>query len=189
MSDYTLSRRDPQYVGSAKEILALEEERKLIDKGEETNISKELEELVAHVQKDTTNLEEFLKTTGFGSLVYAVKPGDGSAREQAASCQKVLGGLANISVEYATKRYRSNLVNWGILPFTAEPSVMDKLERNDYIYLERIKDKLANGVKQIPATLIKENGTTQQIQLNLNDIEPEEKEVLLKASLINFYKN
>ncbi|ONI47569.1 hydratase, partial [Candidatus Epulonipiscium fishelsonii] len=188
MSDYTLSRRDPEYVGSAKEILALEEERRLVDKGEKTYTSEELTKLVKYIDKNANPIE-FAKTTGFGSVVYAVKPGDGSAREQAVSCQKVLGGLANITVEFATKRYRSNLVNWGILPFTADPSVMDKLSREEYIYIKGIRESLAKGVKIIDATLYRHDGTTEQLQLFLNDIEPEEKEVLLNGSLINFYKN
>ncbi len=115
-------------------------------------------------------------------------PGDGSAREQAASCQRVLGGLANITVEYATKRYRSNLVNWGILPFTADPSVIDELDRNDYIYIPGMRTKLVNGEKSIMATVIKAN-ETKEIELRLNDVAKEEKEVLLDGSLINFYKN
>lgn len=187
MSDYTLSRRDPEYVPTAKEIQALEDERREFVKGNTTEISNELRELVVKVAGDV-NVEEFLKSTGFGSVVYAVKPGDGSAREQAASCQRVLGGLANITVEYATKRYRSNLVNWGILPFTADPSVIDELERNDYIYIPGMRTKLVNGEKSIMATVIKAN-ETKEIELRLNDVAKEEKEVLLDGSLINFYKN
>lgn len=187
MSDYTLSRRDPEYVPTAKEIQALEDERREFVKGNTTEISNELRELVVKVAGDV-NVEEFLKSTGFGSVVYAVKPGDGSAREQAASCQRVLGGLANITVEYATKRYRSNLVNWGILPFTADPSVIDELDRNDYIYIPGMRTKLVNGEKSIMATVIKAN-ETKEIELRLNDVAKEEKEVLLDGSLINFYKN
>lgn len=187
MSDYTLSRRDPEYVPVAKEIQALEDERKEFVRGNTKEISKELRELVARVAGDV-NVEEFLKSTGFGSVVYAVKPGDGSAREQAASCQRVLGGLANITVEYATKRYRSNLVNWGILPFTADPSIVDELDRNDYIYIPGMRTKLVNGEKSIMATVVKAD-TTKEIELRLNDVAEEEKEVLLDGSLINFYKN
>jgi aconitate hydratase len=187
MSDYTLSRRDPEYVPTAKEMQELEDERREFVKGNISEISNELKALVAKVAGDV-NVEEFLKTTGFGSVVYAVKPGDGSAREQAASCQRVLGGLANITVEYATKRYRSNLVNWGILPFTADPSVINELDRNDYIYIPGMRTKLVNGDKSVMATVIKANGT-KEIELRLNDVAEEEKEVLLDGSLINFYKN
>lgn len=187
MSDYTLSRRDPEYVPAAKEIQALEDERKEFVRGNTKEISNELIELVAKIAGDV-NVEEFLKSTGFGSVVYAVKPGDGSAREQAASCQRVLGGLANITVEYATKRYRSNLVNWGILPFTADPSIIDELDRNDYIYIPGMRTKLVNGEKSIMATVVKAD-TTKEIELRLNDVAEEEKEVLLDGSLINFYKN
>lgn len=188
MSEFTLSRRDPQYVSTAKEMLELEEERRLVEKNSKTTLTSELIELISKVAPEK-DMSTFVKNTGFGSVVYAVKPGDGSAREQAASCQKVLGGLANIAVEYATKRYRSNLVNWGILPFTADKSVMDQLNRNDYIYIKDIRTQLQNNVKISDAIVISEDGTTKTIKLYLNDIAPEEKEVLLEGSLINFYKN
>ncbi len=188
MSEFTLSRRDPQYVSTAKEMLELEEERRLVEKNSKTTLTSELIELISKVAPEK-DMSTFVKNTGFGSVVYAVKPGDGSAREQAASCQKVLGGLANIAVEYATKRYRSNLVNWGILPFTADKSVMDQLNRNDYIYIKDIRTQLQNNVKTSDAIVISEDGTTKTIKLYLNDIAPEEKEVLLEGSLINFYKN
>ena len=188
MSEYTLSRRDPEYVGTAKGIQELEEERRAFENNSVNEVSNEMKDLVSHVANGV-EIEEFLNNTGFGSVVYAVKPGDGSAREQAASCQKVLGGLANITVEYATKRYRSNLVNWGILPFTAAPEIMDELDRNDYILVPGIRTKLVKGEKSIAATVIKVDGTTKEIELRLNDIAKEEKEVLLEGSLINFYKN
>ena len=187
MSDYTLSRRDPEYVPTAKAMQTLEDERRAFVKGEISEISKELQELVKVISPKCST-EEFLQDTGFGSVVYAVKPGDGSAREQAASCQRVLGGLANITVEYATKRYRSNLVNWGIIPFTADPNVINELDRNDYIYIKGMKKKFINGEKTIIARVIGEN-KDKEIELKLNDVTKEERQVILDGSLINFYAN
>ena len=187
MSDYTLSRRDPQYVPAAKEIQALEDERRAFVKGKNSQYSEELRELAGKINSDIS-VKEFLNKTGFGSVVYAVKPGDGSAREQAASCQRVLGGLANITVEYATKRYRSNLVNWGIIPFTADPSVINELDRNDYIYIQGMRRKFLNGEKSVIAKVIGEN-KEEEIELIFSDVTEEEREVILDGSLINYYAN
>ncbi len=187
MSDYTLSRRDPEYVPVAKEILELEEERREIEGGKD-EVSPEIKE-VANKIAPNVEVKEFLSNTGFGSVVYAVKPGDGSAREQAASCQKVLGGLANITVEYATKRYRSNLVNWGILPFTAAPEIVKELDRNDYIYIKGMRSKLEAGEKTIEASVIKADGSIKTVELFLNDVAEDEKEILLDGSLINYYRS
>ncbi len=187
MSDYTLSRRDPEYVPAAKSIQALEEERKDFVRGNVSEVSEELKTLAEAINPNSS-VEEFLNNTGFGSVVYAVKPGDGSAREQAASCQRVLGGLANITVEYATKRYRSNLVNWGIIPFTADQSVINELDRNDYIYIPKMRSKVVNGEKTIIAKVIGTN-KEKEIELKLNDVTEEEAQVILDGSLINFYAN
>lgn len=187
MSDYTLSRRDPAYVPVAKEIQKLEEERQAIVKGNQVELSEDLNALINKVLENVDSTKEnFIKNTEFGSVIYAVKPGDGSAREQAASCQKVLGGLANISVEYATKRYKSNLINWGMIPFTASPEIINELDRNDYIYIEGIRKKLEENTTTINALLIKEN-TVKTIELKLEDISKEDKEIILNGSLINFY--
>ncbi|MDX8334993.1 hydratase [Candidatus Cetobacterium colombiensis] len=187
MSDYTLSRRDPAYVPVAKEIQKLEEERQAIVKGNQVELSEELNALIDKVLENVDSTKEnFIKNTEFGSVIYAVKPGDGSAREQAASCQKVLGGLANISVEYATKRYKSNLINWGMIPFTASPEIINELDRNDYIYIEGIRKKLEENATTINALLIKEN-TVKTIELKVEDVSKEDKEIILNGSLINFY--
>lgn len=187
MSDYTLSRRDPAYVPVAKEIQKLEEERQAIVKGNQIELSEELNALIDKVLENVDSTKEnFIKNTEFGSVIYAVKPGDGSAREQAASCQKVLGGLANISVEYATKRYKSNLINWGMIPFTASPEIINELDRNDYIYIEGIRKKLEKNATTINALLIKEN-TVKTIELKVEDVSKEDKEIILNGSLINFY--
>lgn len=184
MAEFTLSRRDPGYLPIAKEMKNLEKER--IEFIKEGKITDNLRRVINIVNKE--NVEDFLYNTSFCSVIYAVKPGDGSAREQAASCQKVLGGLANICVEYATKRYRSNLINWGIIPFTADKNLISELSKEDYIYIENIKSKLLNGDKTVIAKLIK---STEQkdIELSIKDISKEEKEILLEGCLINYYKN
>ena len=184
MAEFTLSRRDPGYLPIAKEMQNLEKER--IEFIKEGKITDNLRKVINIVNKG--NVEDFLYNTSFGSVIYAVKPGDGSAREQAASCQKVLGGLANICVEYATKRYRSNLINWGIIPFTADKNLISELSKEDYIYIENIKSKLLNGDKTVIAKLIKST-EKKDIELSIKDISKEEKEILLEGCLINYYKN
>ena len=123
--------------------------------------------------------------TMYGSCVVARKPGDGSAREQAASCQRVLGGLANIATEYATKRYRSNLINWGMLPFVCRQF---DYKVGDYIYIENIVGLLNEGADVVPAKHISE-GKVKNIQLELGFLTPEEKQIILDGCLINFNKN
>ena len=172
MANFTLSRRDPEYAGSAKRFKDLEDERQRFVKEGKIELSKEMRSVVSFVLSrikecnEYDDIEEFLKNTGFGSAVYAVRPGDGSAREQAASCQRVLGGLANISAEYATKRYRSNLINWGMLPFAASPELIDMIDREDYILIPNIKSSLMQGNFRIQAQLIGKN-MTNIIELTL----------------------
>lgn len=131
--------------------------------------------------------EELMKTTGIGSILYAKRPGDGSAREYAASCQKVLGGLANICIEYATKRYRSNCVNWGMLPFTY-PDDSINLEVGEYIYLPGIRKAVEDGATRVNAVIIGKDGTNRTMELQLNGVTEAEKKVLLAGSLINSYR-
>ncbi len=188
MANYTLSRRDPQYVASAKQIGALEEARQAYD-AHKTSISPELKavaQLVMNADSRFTSVEEFLNTTGFGSVVCAIKPGDGSAREQAASCQRVLGGLANIAVEYATKRYRSNVINWGMIPFTVPMEFFKKASREDYIFVYGISEALKDGDTQFTALLIHEGAATK-INLGIDTLSSEDKDVVLAGSLINYY--
>ncbi|MEY8763964.1 MULTISPECIES: hypothetical protein [Clostridium] len=128
-----------------------------------------------------------IKTTGIGSVLYAKRPGDGSAREYAASCQKVLGGLANICIEYSTKRYRSNCINWGIIPFTYADDNID-LMVDDYIYLPNIRKLIAEGVDKVEGFIIR-NNEKRSIILKLENVSKAEREILLAGSLINFYKN
>ena len=117
----------------------------------------------------------------------AVKPGDGSAREQAATCQKVLGGWANIASAYATKRYRSNLINWGMLPFTVDDFDGLALENGDRIYIKGIRKAVENAETDIKAALYRKNGTKEDILLHLTDLSEDERKIILAGSLINFY--
>jgi aconitate hydratase len=122
--------------------------------------------------------------TTYGSVVCSIKPGDGSAREQAASCQRVLGGVANIAKEYATKRYRSNLINWGMLPLLADKN---DFEVGDYVYIENVKSAIKDGAKEFKAKVI--GKTTREITLKMDALTDAEKQIILKGCLINYYKN
>ncbi|MGL4742727.1 MAG: hydratase [Sarcina sp.] len=185
MSEFTLSRREPKYLDRAKATRKIEDERFELENKKNRKLSKELESLITNVLEMSE--EEVIEKTTIGSVIYANKPGDGSAREQAASCQRVLGGRANIAVEYATKRYRSNMINWGLLPFTTDEKLSDILENGDYIYIENIRESIISGRVKILAKLIKKN-SIKLMNLNL-DISAEERKVLLDGCLINFYKN
>jgi aconitate hydratase len=122
--------------------------------------------------------------TGFGSTIFAVKPGDGSAREQAASCQKVLGGWANIANEYATKRYRSNLINWGMLPFLIQDGELP-FKNLDYLFVPGIKAAVENKTEVIKAYVVKESGLVE-FELKLGELTDEERQIILKGCLINY---
>ncbi len=125
--------------------------------------------------------------TQFGSCVFANKPGDGSAREQAASCQKVLGGFANICYEYATKRYRSNCINWGILPFTIDEGTPFEYEAGDCVFVPGVRDAIAEGREDIPAKVIRRDGSVDDLMLHVRGLTPDEKEILLRGCLMNYY--
>lgn len=189
LAEFTLSRKDPYYVGKAKAVRSLEQERRnLVDDPKKVPpISEELQavggRILAH-NKQFASIAELLKTIEIGSVVYAVKPGDGSAREQAASCQKVLGAWANIAVEYATKRYRSNLINWGMLPFTVGKDV--SFEVGDLVYIPDIREKLQNGDEVIKAQIISSKGV-REIDLFLKKLSADERDIILRGSLINYY--
>ena len=123
-----------------------------------------------------------------GSLVFALKPGDGSAREQAASCQKVLGGWANIAGDYATKRYRSNVINWGMLPFTAPDAAGLKLAPGDRVFLPGIRQAMLTGLEDIPATIYRNGGAGKEsATLRLTDLSADDRAVILAGCLINHY--
>ncbi len=174
LSEFTLSRKDPEYVGRAKAVRALNKARKGAD----------LDVFYASVKKAGFSAPE---NALIGSVVYAVKPGDGSAREQAASCQKVLGGMANIAKEYATKRYRSNLINWGMLPFTFDCDENDlPFALNDFIFVPSIKEAVKNGAESVKAYV--GNGM-KEITLNLPSLTKDEQTIITDGCLINYYKN
>jgi len=189
LAEFTLSRKDPGYVDRAKKVNELEQERRRIIAGEVDELSNELEEIcrmVLEAQDEIKDRNSLLKSMGIGSVIYALKPGDGSAREQAASSQKVLGGWANIAVEYATKRYRSNLINWGMLPFTiksAEPIVAV----GNLIFVPAIRNLIEEGEEEIPAMVIGTNGLVKEIRLELRKLNSDEREIILKGCLINYY--
>mgnify|MGYP000842146247 FL=1 len=133
------------------------------------------------------NPDGLVNTTGVASVLFANKPGDGSAREQAASCQKVLGGAANICYEYATKRYRSNCINWGIIPFTINPDESFDYEVGDFVFVPGIREAIATGAEEIPAKVIAKSGV-HDIKLYVKGLTEDEKEILLDGCLMNYYK-
>ena len=181
LAEFTLSRRDPEYVGRAKAVQAMENER-LAGK-----VNAEIAEVIKVV--NTIPGQEAVKAENveIGSTIYANKPGDGSAREQAASCQRVLGALANITQEYATKRYRSNCMNWGMLPFhlKGEPTMFDV---DDYIYIPNIRTALEGDLTDIPAYVIK-NGKAEEIHLYIQSMTENERRIVKAGCLINFNRN
>jgi aconitate hydratase len=178
LANYTLSRKVPQYVTLAKQVQKLDQER-----GEQT-----VQFLRDKLVIGEDDAQKVLTDTGIGSLVVARRPGDGSAREQAASCQRVLGGDANIALEYATKRYRSNVINWGMLPFTIAESSFSLFEVGDCLYLEGIRGKIKQGAQMVEGVLIKESGSRHSVELKLLNLTTEEREVILSGCLINFYR-
>lgn len=182
ISEYTLIRKDPEYAGRAKAAQVYEKARLEGDKKK----TAEFYQVLKNVGVDTP-VEELMETTGIGSVLYAKRPGDGSAREYAASCQKVLGGLANICIEYATKRYRSNCVNWGMLPFTC-PEKEICLEAGEYIYLPGIRRAVEERREKICVSVIGKDGSVRQLELELKGVTEAERKVLLAGSLINSYR-
>lgn len=181
LAEFALSRKDPAYVGKAKEVQKAEKAR------EEGKDPVEALAELKDVYSVLGTIDGFSKeNTGIGSTIYAVKPGDGSAREQAASCQKVLGGWANIANEYATKRYRSNLINWGMVPFIIDETI--PFENGDYIYVPDIRKAVAEGASQMKAYVIK-NGKANEFEIKLGALTNDEKKIILDGCLINFYRS
>lgn len=183
LAEFTLSRKDPAYVGRAKEV---QKAQKAIEAGTcPLDVVDELKPVMAEVRKRFPEAGE--GNIGVGSTIFAVKPGDGSAREQAASCQKVLGGWANIANEYATKRYRSNLINWGMLPFiTKEGHQSLNFKNGDYIFVPGIKKAIEDKTPDFKAYVV--NGGLKEITLSVGDMTDAEREIILKGCLINYYK-
>lgn len=180
LAEFTLSRKDPEYVGRAKAVQLGEKARVA---GED--IYAALPEVKEVFEKIRTQFDVDPKKTQIGSLVYAVKPGDGSAREQAASCQKVLGGFANIAKEYATKRYRSNLINWGMLPFLY-PEEKLPFQNGDYIFVKDIRKAVADKEEVIKAYVVGEE--LREFDLRLGNLTEDEREIIERGCLINYYK-
>ncbi|PHV70210.1 hydratase [Sporanaerobium hydrogeniformans] len=183
LAEFTLSRRVPDYVAKAKEIQKAETAR--LNGEDPTAVDERVKAAFEAIKgiKGFENIDPM--TTGIGSTLFAVKPGDGSAREQAASCQKVLGGWANIAREYATKRYRSNLINWGMIPFVLEEELVFK--EGDFLFIPNIKAAVQNKVATIEAYVIGEE--IKCFNLMLADLTDDERQIILAGCLINYYKN
>ena len=179
LAEFTLSRKDPAYVGKAKEVQKAEKARLA---GEDIYaVDSQLKEVYETIQKSFDVKPE---ETEIGSVIFAVKPGDGSAREQAASCQRVLGGMANIAREYATKRYRSNLINWGMLPFLFDGEL--PFDKDDYILVKDIKDAIENKKDSVKAYVV--NKGMKEMEFKLGRLTDDEREIILKGCLINYNK-
>ena len=180
LAEFTLSRRDPEYVGRAKEI---QKAQKAIEAGEcPAEAVPELKPVMEAVKKQFADISK--ENVGVGSTIFAVKPGDGSAREQAASCQKVLGGWANIANEYATKRYRSNLINWGMLPFLIPQGELP-FTNGDFLFFPHIREAVADKADSITGYVVKEDGL-KEFQVTLGELTDDEREIILKGCLINY---
>ena len=169
LSEFALSRKDPQYVPRAKAVLALERKRQ----ADPRSVASEMDGYDPIV-------------TGLGSVVMSIRPGDGSAREQAASCQRVLGGCANLCLEYATKRYRSNVINWGMVPFTVPDIESLNIQPGDRVYVPGIRKALTGMDEAVTGTLLQPNGE-KEITLELKNLSREERDVILSGCLINYY--
>ncbi len=169
LAEFTLSRKDPEYVDRAKALQA----------------QTDLAEILVKADPNAA-----LDNTGIGSVIYANRPGDGSAREQAASCQRVLGGAANICIEYATKRYRSNLINWGMLPFTL-PEGFDEIpfELNDYIFIKDIKTAITSGAEKVDVVVLSDAGVKGDYKLDLLNLTAEDRDIILSGCLMNYYRD
>ena len=182
LAEFALSRKDPAYVGLAKEV---QKAQKAIEAGEDAaEAFPEVKDILETVKESYADVTQ--DNLGIGSTIFAVKPGDGSAREQAASCQKVLGGWANIANEYATKRYRSNLINWGMLPFTIDKGELP-FKNKDYIFVPDVRKAVEDKFTKIPAYVVNEG--MKEITLTLGELTDDEREIILKGCLINYYRD
>ena len=180
LAEFTLSRKDPAYVGRAKEV---QKAQKAIEEGKcPVEALPEMKPVMDVIKKDYPNVSK--ENLGVGSTIFAVKPGDGSAREQAASCQKVLGGWANIANEYATKRYRSNLINWGMLPFLIKEGELP-FANGDYLFFPEIRKAVEEKNDVIRGFVVGENGL-REFEVALGELTDDEREIILKGCLINY---
>ena len=178
LSEFALSRKDPEYVGRAKAVRALE-----VDRESGKALSTEVETVYAALSK---TLAVDPAHTVVCSAIYAHKPGDGSAREQAASCQRVLGGGANLAKEYATKRYRSNCINWGILPLLVEDETAFDL--GDYIFIPGVRKAILGKDNDFDAYVVKPGGTVTKIRVSTGDLTDDERQIIADGCLINYYR-
>ena len=179
LAEFTLSRKDPAYVGRAKAVRDMD-----------VSIAAEIKTVVDALAKKDAELGKKAAAAQTGSTIFACKPGDGSAREQAASCQRVLGASANIANEYATKRYRSNLINWGMLPFLYKEG--DKnlpFANDDYVFIPGVKKMIAEKLPSITAYAVKKDGTVNSFELSVGDLTDDERKIILAGCLINFYRD
>ena len=177
LAEFTLSRRVPEYVGRSKAVAEQEKARR----------AGALSDHLRKVLTQVGDADELAKNTQFGSAVFANKPGDGSAREQAASCQKVLGGFANLCYQFATKRYRSNCINWGILPFTLDEGTPFDYDSGDCVFVPGIRQAVEQGREDIPAKVICQDGSVHDLLLHVKGLTADEKEILLRGCLMNYY--
>ncbi len=176
LAEFTLSRRCPDYVELSKQVANIEAQRR------EGKAPERIVKALTAVGKQSE-----IDDTQFGSCVFANRPGDGSAREQAASCQKVLGGFANICYSFATKRYRSNCINWGMLPFTIDESTKFDHEEGEFVFVPDIRAAIESGQEEIPATVVKKDGATLPITLFVKNLTDNEKQIILDGCLMNYY--
>lgn len=178
LAEFTLSRKDPSYVGRAKAVRDMNDE-----------IKAEIKQVLTVLAKKDGDLGAKAASAQIGSTIFACKPGDGSAREQAASCQRVLGASANIANEYATKRYRSNLINWGMLPFIYKDG--DKnlpFANDDYVFLPGVRKMISEKLPSIKAYAVKKDGSVNEFELSIGDLTDDERKIILAGCLINFYR-
>ena len=179
LAEFTLSRKDPEYVGRAKKVQAAQ---KALEAGQSPEEAlPELKDVLDTIRASYPEVTD--RNMGVGSTIFAVKPGDGSAREQAASCQKVLGGWANIANSYATKRYRSNLINWGMLPFLIEEGDLPFVN-GDYLFVPNIAEAVKNKASEVKAYVVKDG--MKEFTLKLGEMTDDEREIILKGCLINY---
>ena len=183
LAEFALSRKDPEYVGRAKEVQKAEKAR--VNGEKPTEALPELAPVIETIKTKYPDLDR--ENFGIGSTIFAVKPGDGSAREQAASCQKVLGGWANIANEYATKRYRSNLINWGMLPFLIPEGDLP-FANGDYLFVPNVRKAIEDKLTDIEAYVVKD-GELKAFTLKMGDLTDDERTIILKGCLINYYRD
>ena len=181
LAEFALSRKDPQYVGRAKEVKAAEDRR--VAGEHPCEVLPEIKPVMEAIKGQFPDVDR--TNIGIGSTIFAVKPGDGSAREQAASCQKVLGGWANIANEYATKRYRSNLINWGMLPFIIDEGDLP-FANLDYLFIPKIREAVEKKLSDIEAYVVKD-GKLEKFMLHMAELTEDERTIILKGCLINYY--